>query len=105
MSTYPGTCPLTQQQLVDTYFMEHRTKVLDLAAYLDRMERSIDRNAEADFRVVALRRALQELSSAEPGRVQRIQMLLSDPTLEPMLQRDQQNAFGAFGHRDQEVQE
>jgi hypothetical protein len=103
MNRYEGTCPLTQQQLIDEYFMEHRTKVLDLAAFLDRMDRSIERNAEDDFRLVALRRALEVLSSGERARVERIQMLLSDPTIEPMLQRDQQNAFGAFGRREQEV--
>ena len=34
------TCPLTSQQVVDFYFMEHRAKLLDIAAFLDRLERA-----------------------------------------------------------------
>lgn len=101
MDTYAGTCPLTQRQLIDEYFMEHRTKVLDIAAFLDRMDRSLDPDAEDDFRVVAFRQALRELSSEAPGRVVRVQMLLSDPTIDPLLVRDQQSAHGAYRQRQE----
>ncbi|MDP9312333.1 MAG: hypothetical protein M3Q08_08765 [Pseudomonadota bacterium] len=97
MSGYEGTCPLTQRQLIDDYFMEHRTKILDIAAFLDRMDRSIERNADDDFRIVAFREALQILASQAPGRVEQVQMLLSDLVTELLAERDQQNAFGASG--------
>ncbi len=96
MDVFSGTCPLTQRQLVEEYFLEHRTKVLDIAAFLDRMDRSVARDAEDDFRIVAFRQALKELCSGEPMRVERIQMVLSDTTTEPLHQRDRQGAFGAF---------
>jgi len=97
MRSYAGTCPLTQTQLIDEYFMEHRTKVLDIAALLDRMDRSIERNAADDFRIVAFREALSALCTANSDRVERVQMIFSDPTTEPLEQLDSKSAFGAFG--------
>ena len=99
-----GTCPLTQQQLIDEYFMEVRAKILDVAAFLDRMDRSVNRNAEDDFRMVAMRQALQALCAGNPGRVYDIQMIFSDPTTEPLMHLDRESAFGAFNTRRDEVQ-
>jgi len=104
MNTQDGTCPLTQQQLIDAYFMEVRAKMLDVAAFLDRMDRSVDRNAEDDFRMLAMRQALQALCAGIAGRVYDIQMIFSDPTTEPLVQLDHKSAFGAFDHRRGEVQ-
>lgn len=102
MATYRGTCPLTQQQLVEEYFIEHRTKLLDIAAFLDRLDRTAGPDAADDFRLRAFCQALQVLGEAEGGRVERIQMLLSDPTSEPLSVRDRQSAYGAFGRDRQE---
>ncbi|HJZ46329.1 MAG TPA: hypothetical protein VKE41_04155 [Roseiflexaceae bacterium] len=95
MTNDASTCPLTQQQLVGEYFIEHRTKLLDIAAFLDRLDRAVALDATHDFRVIALRQALQLLCSDQPGRIERIQIALSDPTLELLAERDRQNAFGA----------
>jgi hypothetical protein len=104
MKQQDGTCPLTQQQLIDVYFMEVRAKLLDVAAFLDRMDRSVDRNAEDDFRMLAIRQAFQALCARTPGRVYDIQMIFSDPTAEPLVQLDRKSAFGAFDHLRGEVQ-
>ena len=96
MNKYAATCPMTQKELVNEYFMEYRNAVIAIAAFLDRMDRSVAINAEDDFRVIALRKAIQVLSEASPERVERIQMLLSDPNLSLLEERDRQNAFGAF---------
>ena len=104
MERYRGSCPLTQRQLIDEYFLEHRTKILDLAAFLDRMDRSIEKNADDDFRVVAFRAALRVLCAEGPGRAENVQMILSDPTVEPLAERDRQSAFGAFGRQEQGAQ-
>jgi hypothetical protein len=82
--------------------LEHRTKILDIAAFLDRMDRSVDQNAENDFRVVAFRQALSKLCSEEPERVEKIQMVLSDQTVEPLARRDRQGAYGASVRNSQE---
>jgi hypothetical protein len=95
MTSYENTCPLSQQQLIDEYFMEHRVKILDLAAFLDRFERSIDKNAEQDFRIMAFRDALRELISAAPGRVERVEMIFSDQNTELLPSLDRKAAYGA----------
>jgi hypothetical protein len=95
MATEPVRCPLTQRQLIDEYFMEHRTKVLDVAAFLDRMDRAAARDAEDDFRFVAFRETLRELCSDVPNRVERVQMILSDRTTEPLAELDRKAAYGA----------
>jgi hypothetical protein len=91
-----GSCPLTQREQIDEFFMEHRTKILDLAAFLDRLERARERDAEDDFRLVAVRRALEVLAGDGNARVQRIQMILSDTRSELLPQLDQKAAKGAY---------
>lgn len=95
MESYENTCPLSQQQLIDEYFMEHRVKILDLAAFLDRFERSVDKNAESDFRIAAFRESLRELISAAPGRVERVEMIFSDQSTELLPSLDRKAAYGA----------
>lgn len=102
MATSSGACPLSQRELIEGFFMEHRAQIIDIAAYLDRLDRSVDHDAENDFRFLAVRKAMRELSSDEPGRVERILMHLSDPVVELMDTRDRQNAFGAFPGAEQQ---
>jgi hypothetical protein len=89
-------CPLNARQVVDEYFIENRTRLLDIAAFLDRIDRSADGHQEDDFRVRAFRLGLRQLISDEPGRIERVQMILSDPTTEPREHLDRKGAFGAF---------
>jgi hypothetical protein len=92
-----STCPMTTRQIIDEYFIENRTRVLDLAAYLDRLHRSADGEpATADFRMQALERALQVLISKDPEKIDQIQMIFSDPStaLKPKL--DAKSASGAW---------
>ena len=96
MATSSAACPLTQRELIDGFFMEHRAQIIDIAAYLDRLDRSVQHDAESDFRFLAIQRAMRELGSDEGGRVERILMHLSDPVVELMDTRDRQNALGAF---------
>lgn len=104
MDSYSNTCPLSQRQLLDEFFMEHRTKILDLAAYLDRFDRSVDQNAGDDFRLRALREALTVLTADGPQRVKRAQLLLSDQDSRLLEERDQQSAWGAPAHLRQDGQ-
>jgi hypothetical protein len=92
-----GTCPLARRQLIEEYFIEHRTKVLDLAAFLDRLDRARDLDAADDFRLVALRRALETLCADEgPSRLDRVQMILSDTRTDLLEHLDRKSAFGAY---------
>lgn len=90
-------CPMTTAQLVDEYFMENRHRLLDIAAFLDRLERSTDgEDADRDFRIQAFHRALRVLTDGEGDRAHRIQMTFSDPTTEPRAALDRKAAYGAW---------
>lgn len=89
------SCPLSQSELIERSFMEYRNRLLDLAAFLDRLDRARELDAGDDARHRALKAAMRELVSAEPGRVERVQMILSDTDCELLEQRDRQSARGA----------
>jgi hypothetical protein len=89
------SCPLTQREIIEKYFMENRSKILDIAAFLDRLDRATEKNAEDDFRNKAFRAALERLVADGTTRTKDIQMLLSDLNAELLDERDQQGADGA----------
>ncbi len=95
MSRFDHTCPMSQQALIDEFFIEHRVHVLEIAAYLDRLGRAAEQNANNDFRYSALKKAIAELASDVPGRIERVQMIFSDPDVRLLEERDQQSAWGA----------
>jgi hypothetical protein len=68
---------MTKQQVIDMYFMEHRARLIDIAAYLDRVDRGQGADP-GDFRDAAFRRALLILTDGESQRARRILELFSD---------------------------
>jgi hypothetical protein len=96
MAVSRATSPLTQLELIEQHFVEHRTMVLDIAAFLDRLDRAREIDASDDFRLVAFRKALQVLCSDDPSRIHTIQMILSDPRSELLPELDRKSAFGAY---------
>jgi hypothetical protein len=88
--------PKTGTKLIDEYFIENRTRLLDIAAFLDRLDRAGDPATETDFRARAFREALLALVEGEGPRIQRVQMVFSDPTTEPKEELDQKGACGAY---------
>ena len=90
--------PISRSAVADLYFMEHRAKVLDIAAFLDRYDRAktADDESEADdFRVKALRSSIAILLDGRPERARRIQQHLSDLSTEPIDKAPMQGALGA----------
>jgi hypothetical protein len=87
--------PLTPKEVVDEYFIENRTRLLEIAAFLDRLDRSDPGFASQDFRMKAFTEALASVSQGS-GRLERIQLLFSDPTTEPLGALDRKSAFGAY---------
>lgn len=74
--------PLPAPKALDAYFHEARSKLLDVAAILDRLDRGQDATAAAnDPRVAKLRQALQALLDGgdRAERVQQIFSLAYDP--------------------------
>lgn len=92
-----GTCPLATQQIIDEYFIENRTRLLDIAAFLDRLDRSADGvPATDDFRMQAFARALHVLTSPEAGKIDQVQLVFSDLSKEPKDALDMKSASGAW---------
>jgi hypothetical protein len=87
--------PLTPKEVVDEYFIENRTRLLEIAAFLDRLDRSDPGYASQDFRMKAFVEALASVTQGD-GRLERIQMLFSDPTTDPLGALDRKSAFGAY---------
>ncbi len=84
---------MTRQQVLDLYFMENRAKLIDLAAFLDRVDRA---TGEADFRLDALRDAMRHLAGRVPERAKNVLLSLSDPTTDPIAKAPGKGAIGAW---------
>ena len=85
--------PMTRQQLLDLYFMEARAKLIDLAAFMDRVDRG---TGDEDFRMAGFRKALEELNGPKADRAKRVLLSLSDPTAEPIPVATTKAASGAY---------
>jgi hypothetical protein len=96
MSSQRSNCPLRPQELVDKYFIENRTRLLEIAAFLDRIDRVKSAESAPDFRMRAFAAALEILLGDSKTRVTEIQMLLSDPSTKPLEQLDRKSAMGAY---------
>ena len=84
---------MTRQQVLDLYFMDARFKLIELAAFLDRVERA---EGQADFRLDAFREALRELDRGKPDRAKQVLLAFSDPTTEPIEKAPGKGAVGAW---------
>jgi hypothetical protein len=84
---------MTRQQLLDLYFMEARAKLIDVAAFMDRIDRG---SGEEDFRMAGFRKALAELDVSKSDRAKRVLLSLSDPTTEPIPAATTKAASGAY---------
>jgi hypothetical protein len=70
--------PLPAPRALDQYFLEARSKLLDLAAFLDRVGRGENTDAiDADPRAGKIDRALEVLLSEETNKAERIQQIFS----------------------------
>ena len=79
--------------LVDHGFVPVRAKLIEVAAFLDRVERH---GAADDFRCAALRQAAKVIVDGRPERARRILESLSDPTTKPDAVSTGKAALGAW---------
>jgi hypothetical protein len=84
---------MNRSPLTDLYFAEARSKLIDLAAFLDRVERN---EGPDDFRMKSFRAALHELAAPGPDKARQILLLLSDPTEAPVPEAGAKSAAGAW---------
>ncbi len=77
-------CPMPAKGILDTYFLENRASLIEIAAFLDRLDRARDPEAgKADFRYKAFRRALKLLIECEGNRAKALQLSFSDHSKKP----------------------
>lgn len=70
--------PLPAPAALAAYFLEARSKLLDVAAILDRIQRAPDADTVlADPRLARIREALESLLDGDGGRAERIQQIFS----------------------------
>ncbi len=82
----------SKQEILDLQFIDARHKLIEIAAFLDR----IDRHPGADdYRFTALKNALPILLTARPDRARAVLESLSDHTTEIAQSAPFQGAFGA----------
>ena len=78
--------PLPANKALDSYFLDARARLLDLAAILDRIGRGVGAaGAAADPRLTRIRQALEVLADESGGRAERVQKIFSldyDPAWE-----------------------
>ncbi len=84
---------MTRNELLDLYFMDARAKLIDIAAFLDRLDRG---TGDADFRLSAFLHAMKELACNEPQRARNVLVSLSDPSSEPIEKAPGKGAVGAW---------
>ena len=74
------TMTLTARERLDRGYLELRSRVLDIASGLDRVERGADADAvRGDDRLRRLAEALKLVTDGSPDRAQRVQLLFSLP--------------------------
>ena len=71
------------QTVLDRHYLELRCGILDLAAMLDRVERSPSAAAQlADPRIELIRKGIEILLTRGTDRAERVQILFSDQYIE-----------------------
>jgi hypothetical protein len=84
---------MTRQQILDLYFLDARSKLIDIAAFLDRLDRA---SGDADFRLSAFRDAMRMLDGSGADRAEQVLLALSDPTETPIDAAPGKGAVGAY---------
>jgi hypothetical protein len=84
---------MTREQTLDLYFIDARSKLIDIAGFLDRTERA---PGGEDLRLTAFREALAVLNSNQPHKARSLLMLFSDPTTEPVASPQNKPACGTW---------
>ena len=83
---------MTREQVLDLYFLDARHKLIEIAAFLDRVERA---DGKDDFRIQAFRTALGKLSGTGGHRAKDVLLAFSDHSIEPVAAAAGKGAVGA----------
>ncbi len=83
---------MTRQQVLDLYFLDARHKLVEIAAFLDRVERA---GGQDDFRFKAFRAALGKLNGGKKEKAKAVLLAFSDRTTKPIDKATTKSACGA----------
>lgn len=83
---------MRRQQILDLYFLDARHKLIELAAFLDRVERA---EGKDDFRMKNFRAALQKISGNKKSKTKTVLLAFSDLTTKPIAKAEGKGACGA----------
>lgn len=84
---------MTRQQVLDLYFLDARHKLIEVAAFLDRVERA---KGKDDFRLKAFRQALKTVNGGGCDKARSVLLAFSDPTTKPIPAATTKAACGAW---------
>jgi hypothetical protein len=89
--------PKSAREILDLYFLENRARLLEIASFLDRIDRAKDSaEAKADFMYKAFIEALKLLLETDENRTKAIQLLFSDLSTGPIESAVGLKAVGAW---------
>jgi hypothetical protein len=83
---------MSKQQILDLYFLDARHKLVEIAAFLDRVE--LAKGAD-DFRLKAFRTALGGVTNGKEQMAKKVLLAFSDLTTKPIAKADGKGAVGA----------
>ena len=86
-----------QKNILDLYFLDARARLIDIAAFMDRVDRA---DGGDDFRYNAFCAALKALESGKPDRAGKVLLAFSDPTDELIPSATTRAACGAWPGAD-----
>ena len=84
---------MTRQQVLDLDFLDARHKLVEIAAFLDRVERA---EGKDDFRLKSFRAALARLDGKKKNKAKSVLLEFSDPTMKPIAKAEGKEACGAY---------
>ena len=84
---------MNRQQVLDLYFLAARHQLIELAAFLDRVERSPGKD---DFRLKSFRAALAQLDGKKKNKAKNVLLAFSDPTTKPVAKAAGKGAVGTW---------
>ena len=82
-----------RKEILDLYFLDARSRLIDIAAFIDRVNRS---EGQADFRYSQFLEALNELDGNASNQAEKVLLTFSDPTEDPIPKATTKAACGAW---------
>jgi hypothetical protein len=83
---------MTRQQVLDLYFLDARHKLVEIAAFLDRVQRA---GGKEDFRLKVFQTALGKLNGTRKQKAKAVLLAFSDLSKKPIEKAGMKGALGA----------